>query len=98
MSFYTEEKEREHRFVLALRMGLPLFLLFGVALYVLLIGRDATPASFIFLSLILLVGAIYLSSFLSIKVPTKQSPIRLPIRLVTTIFPNFFIAGANTLL
>lgn len=64
MSFYTEEKEREHRFVLALRMGLPIFLLFGVALYVLVIGRDATAASFIFLSLILLVGAIYFILFL----------------------------------
>jgi EAL domain-containing protein (putative c-di-GMP-specific phosphodiesterase class I)/GGDEF domain-containing protein len=64
MSFYTEEKEREHRFVLALRMGLPIFLLFGVGLYVLVVGRDATTASFIFLSLIFLVGAIYFILFL----------------------------------
>ena len=64
MSFYTEEKERSHRFILALRMGLPIFLLNGVALYSLLTRQDTTPASLIFLFIVLLVTAVYFILFL----------------------------------
>jgi EAL domain-containing protein (putative c-di-GMP-specific phosphodiesterase class I)/GGDEF domain-containing protein len=61
---YTEEKERSHRFALALRMGLPIFLLSGVSLFVLFSEPLATISSLIFLSLILLAMAIYFIFFL----------------------------------
>jgi len=64
MSFYTEEKERSHRFVLALRMGLPIFLISTVALYALFAQPDATIASLIFLSFLLLATAVYFIFFL----------------------------------
>lgn len=61
---YTEEKERSHRFALALRMGLPIFLLSVVSLFVLFSEPLATISSLIFLSLILLAMAIYFIFFL----------------------------------
>lgn len=61
---YTEEKERSHRFALALRMGLPIFLLSGVSLFILFSEPLATISSLIFLSLILLAMAIYFIFFL----------------------------------
>ena len=64
MSFYTEEKERSHRFILALRMGLPIFLISSVAFYTLFAQPDATVASLVFLSFILLATAIYFIFFL----------------------------------
>lgn len=64
MSFYTEEKERSHRFILALRMGLPIFLISSVGFYTLFSQPDATINSLIFLSFILLATAIYFIFFL----------------------------------
>jgi len=61
---YTEEKERSHRFALALRMGLPIFLLSVVSLFILFSGPLATISSLIFLSLLLLAMAIYFIFFL----------------------------------
>ncbi len=64
MSFYTEEKERSHRFVLALRMGLPIFLLSVVSLIILFLEPESTILSVIFLSFILLATAVYFLFFL----------------------------------
>jgi len=64
LSFYTEEKERSHHFVLALRMGLPIFLLSGVSLFTLFSQLHTTLSSLIILSLILLSMAIYFIFFL----------------------------------
>lgn len=64
MSFYTEEKERSHRFILALRMGLPIFLLSGLSLFILFSEPLATISSLIFLFLFLLSMAIYFIFFL----------------------------------
>ena len=64
MSFYTEEKERSHRFILALRMGLPIFLLSSVSLFILFSELRTTLASLIFLIIILLAVAIYFIFFL----------------------------------
>ncbi|MCX6073069.1 MAG: EAL domain-containing protein [Campylobacterales bacterium] len=64
MSFYTEEKERSHHFILALRMGLPIFLLSAVSLFTLFSQLHTTLSSLIILSLILLAMAIYFLFFL----------------------------------
>jgi len=64
LSFYTEEKERSHHFILALRMGLPIFLLSGVSLFTLFSQLHTTLSSLIILSLILLSMAIYFIFFL----------------------------------
>lgn len=64
MSFYTEEKERSHRFVLALRMGLPIFLLSIVSLVILFLELQATFFSLIFLIFILFATSVYFLFFL----------------------------------
>lgn len=64
MSFYTEEKERSHRFILALRMGLPIFLLSVVSFFILFLDPDATVSTLIFLIFILLGIAVYFIFFL----------------------------------
>jgi EAL domain-containing protein (putative c-di-GMP-specific phosphodiesterase class I)/GGDEF domain-containing protein len=64
VSFYTEEKERSHHFILALRMGLPIFLLSAVSLFTLFSQLHTTLSSLIILSLILLSMAIYFIFFL----------------------------------
>ncbi|MFA6188735.1 MAG: GGDEF domain-containing protein [Sulfuricurvum sp.] len=61
---YTEKKERTHRFVLALRMGLPIFLMSFIALYALFSQPYSTVSSLIILSLLLLAMAIYFLFFL----------------------------------
>ncbi|HEX5711425.1 MAG TPA: EAL domain-containing protein [Sulfuricurvum sp.] len=63
MAYFTEEKERSHRFVLALRMGLPLFLLSGVSIFILFSQLTTTLSSLIFL-IILLAVVIYFLFFL----------------------------------
>lgn len=64
MTFYTQQKERSHRFVLALRMGLPIFLLSIVSIFLLILQPEASVTSFIFLTFILLAMGIYYLFFL----------------------------------
>ncbi|MFH0708819.1 MAG: EAL domain-containing protein [Pseudomonadota bacterium] len=64
MSFYTEEIERSHRFVLALRMGLPIFLLSIVSIFILFLQPLVTFTSLIFLIVLLLAIAVYFIFFL----------------------------------
>lgn len=61
---YTEEKERSHRFVLALRMGLPIFLMSIIALYALFSQAYSTLSSLVMLTLLLFAMAIYFLFFL----------------------------------
>jgi EAL domain-containing protein (putative c-di-GMP-specific phosphodiesterase class I) len=61
---YTEKKERSHRFILALRMGLPIFLMSIIALYALFSQPYSTVASLIALALLLFAMAIYFLFFL----------------------------------
>lgn len=61
---FTEKKERSHRFVLALRMGLPIFLMSALALYVLFSQANSTLSSLIVLASLLLAMAIYFLFFL----------------------------------
>lgn len=61
---YTEKKERSHRFILALRMGLPIFLMSVIALYALFSQTHSTVDSLIVLSLLLLAMAVYFLFFL----------------------------------
>ena len=64
MTFYTQQKERSHRFILALRMGLPIFLLSIVSVFLLILQPEASVTSFIFLTFILLAMGIYYLFFL----------------------------------
>ncbi len=64
MTFYTQQKERSHRFVLALRMGLPIFLLSIVSVFLLILQPEASLTSFIFLTFILLAMGVYYLFFL----------------------------------
>lgn len=64
MTSYTVEAERTHRFILALRMGLPIFLLSAVSIFILFSELKATLSALIFLSFILLAMAIYFIFFL----------------------------------
>lgn len=61
---YTEKKERSHRFVLALRMGLPIFLMSAIALYALFSQPYSTVSSLVILSLLLFAMAVYFLFFL----------------------------------
>jgi len=61
---YTEQKEREHRFALALRMGLPIFFLSSVTLFALLTQSYTTVISLIVLSLSLLGIMVYFIFYL----------------------------------
>lgn len=61
---YTEEKEREHRFALALRMGLPIFFLSSVTLFALLTRNYTTLSSLILLSIALLGIMVYFIFYL----------------------------------
>ncbi len=61
---YTEEKEREHRFALALRMGLPIFFLSSVTLFALLTRNYTTFSSLILLSIALLGIMVYFIFYL----------------------------------
>ncbi len=61
---YTEKKERSHRFVLALRMGLPIFLMSAIALYSLFSQAHSTVASLVVLALLLFAMAVYFIFFL----------------------------------
>lgn len=61
---YTEKKERSHRFVLALRMGLPIFLMSVIALYALFSQPYSTVSSLVILSLLLFAMAVYFLFFL----------------------------------
>lgn len=61
---YTEQKEREHRFALALRMGLPIFFLSGITLFALLTRSYTTLSSLIVLSIALLGVMIYFIFYL----------------------------------
>lgn len=61
---YTEEKEREHRFALALRMGLPIFFLSSVTLFALLTRHYTTFSSLILLSIALLGIMVYFIFYL----------------------------------
>ncbi len=62
---YTEAKERSHRFALALRMGLPIFLLIAVTLFTLLNQwTDTMFESFVLLSISLLAVIVYFIFYL----------------------------------
>ncbi|ADR32672.1 diguanylate cyclase/phosphodiesterase [Sulfuricurvum kujiense DSM 16994] len=61
---YTEQKEREHRFALALRMGLPIFFLSSVTLFALFSQTYTSLASLIVLSISLLGIMIYFIFYL----------------------------------
>ncbi len=61
---YTEKKERSYRFTLALRMGLPIFLMSIIALYALFSQPYSTLASLIVLALLLFAMAVYFLFFL----------------------------------
>ena len=61
---YPEKKEREHRFVLALRMGLPIFFLSTVSLFALLTQHYTTFSSLIVLSIAILGVMIYFIFYL----------------------------------
>ncbi len=63
-AFYTQQKERSHRFVLALRMGLPIFLLSIVSIFLLILQPEASITSFVFLTFILLAMGVYYLFFL----------------------------------
>lgn len=63
-AFYTQQKERSHRFILALRMGLPIFLLSIVSIFLLILQPEASITSFIFLTFILLTMGVYYLFFL----------------------------------
>jgi EAL domain-containing protein (putative c-di-GMP-specific phosphodiesterase class I)/GGDEF domain-containing protein len=61
---YTEEKERSHRFALALRMGLPIFFLSSVTLFALFTQTYTTLTSLVILSIALLGIMIYFIFYL----------------------------------
>ncbi|MDD2267607.1 EAL domain-containing protein [Sulfuricurvum sp.] len=61
---YTEQKEREHRFALALRMGLPIFFLSAVTLTALFTQAYTTFTSLIILSIALLGVMVYFIFYL----------------------------------
>ncbi|MDD2781260.1 EAL domain-containing protein [Sulfuricurvum sp.] len=61
---YTEQKEREHRFALALRMGLPIFFLSTITLFALLTRNYTTVSSLIILSIALLGIMVYFIFYL----------------------------------
>lgn len=62
---YTEQKERSHRFVLALRMGLPIFLLSAATLFTLLSKWTETMfESFVLISIAMLVFIVYFILYL----------------------------------
>lgn len=61
---YTEEKERSHRFALALRMGLPIFFLSSVTLFALFTQTYTTLTSLVILSITLLGIMIYFIFYL----------------------------------
>ncbi len=61
---FSEKKEREHKFILALRMGLPIFFISVIAISTLLFGDSTTIVSFIILALILLSVMVYFIFYL----------------------------------
>lgn len=61
---YTEKKERSYRFILALRMSLPIFLMSIIALYALFSQPYSTLTSLIVLALLLFAMAVYFLFFL----------------------------------
>lgn len=61
---YTEQKEREHRFALALRMGLPIFFLSSVTLFALFTQPYTSFTSLITLSIALLGIMVYFIFYL----------------------------------
>lgn len=62
---YTEQKERSHRFALALRMGLPIFLVSALTLFTLLSQwTDTIFESFVLMSITLLVFIVYFILYL----------------------------------
>ena len=61
---YTEKKQRSYRFILALRMSLPIFLMSIIALYALFSQPHSTLTSLIVLALLLFSMAVYFLFFL----------------------------------
>lgn len=61
---YTEQKEREHRFVLALRMGLPIFFLSVITHFTLLTRSNTTLSSLIIFYITLLGIMVYFIFYL----------------------------------
>jgi diguanylate cyclase (GGDEF)-like protein len=88
MSFYTEKKERSHRFVLALRMGLPIFLLTLVAFFFFInqLGRGILVSSLILSALSFLSIIVYFIFYL-IYQSSKES---ITDPLTHTFTPDYF--------
>lgn len=61
---YTENKERSYRFILALRMGLPIFFMSTIAIYAFFSQPYSTLTSLIILALLLFAMAVYFLFFL----------------------------------
>lgn len=85
---YTEKKERSHRFILALRMGLPIFLMSIIALYALFSQPYSTVASLIILALLLFAMAVYFLFFLI----NQSSYEHITESITYTFTPEYFFA------
>ena len=85
---YTEAKERSHRFALALRMGLPIFLLTAVTLFILLNQwTDTMFESFVLLSIALLAFIVYFIFYLIYQ--SSKENITDPV--THTFTPDYFL-------
>ncbi|MBN2870972.1 MAG: EAL domain-containing protein [Campylobacterales bacterium] len=85
---YTEAKERSHRFALALRMGLPIFLLSAITLFTLLNKwTDTMFESFVLLSITLLAFIVYFIFYLIYQ--STQENITDPV--THTFTPDYFL-------
>lgn len=89
---YTEKKERSYRFLLALRMGLPIFLMSIIALYALFSQPNSTPASLIILALLLFSMAVYFLFFLI----NQSSYEHITESIAFTFTPEYFFRRFNS--
>lgn len=83
---YTEKKEREHRFALALRMGLPIFFLSATTLFALFSQPYSTWASLIVLSIVLLGVMVYFIFYLIYQ----SSQENITDTITHTFLPDYF--------
>lgn len=88
---YTEKKERSYRFILALRMGFPIFLMSIIALYALFSQPYSTLASLIILALLLFAMAVYFLFFLI----NQSSHEHITESVTHTFTPEYFFTHFN---
>lgn len=88
---YTEEKERSHRFALALRMGLPIFFFSAVTLFALLTQTETSVGSLLILSIFLL-GIIVYFIFYLIYQSTQEN---ITETTTHTFIPEYFFKQLN---